>query len=69
MKRAEHSKSFLKLWDFTGGKQEPGETPTQAVIRETREETSYDIEPGLEIKKAEYHDAKKISFSIFLFLK
>jgi 8-oxo-dGTP diphosphatase len=58
LKRASHSKSYPNLWDFAGGKHDSGETPKQAVIRETKEETSYDINPGEEIKKAEYHDEK-----------
>jgi len=56
LKRALSSKSYPGMWDFAGGKHDPGETPEQAVIRETREETSYEIDPGKEIKKEEYHD-------------
>jgi len=56
LKRADHSKSYPELWDFAGGKQDSGETAKQVVIRETKEETSYDIFPGNEIKKEEYHD-------------
>ena len=56
LKRASHSKNYPDMWDFAGGKHDPGETPTQAVIRETKEETSFDIEPGNEIRTEEYHD-------------
>jgi ADP-ribose pyrophosphatase YjhB (NUDIX family) len=34
----------LRLWALPGGGREPGETPEQAAVRETREETGYEIE-------------------------
>ena len=34
------------LWEFPGGKIEPGETPDEAIIREISEELSVKIEPN-----------------------
>lgn len=58
LKRAPHSKSFPNLWDFPGGKHNPEETPEQAVIRETKEETSLSIKPGNKIKDHTYKNEK-----------
>ena len=34
------------MWEFMGGKIEPGETPDQALVRECREELALEIEGG-----------------------
>lgn len=56
LKRA--TKSYPGLWDFAGGKDEPGETPEQSVKREVKEETAFDIAPGPEVKTRHYQDEK-----------
>jgi len=43
LKRAAHSKTFPNTWDFAGGKGEPGKSPEEAVVRETKEETSLNV--------------------------
>ncbi len=46
--RGDFKKSFGEEWGFFGGKIEKGETPEQALLRETKEELDYNL------KKDEY---------------
>jgi len=34
------------LWEFVGGKVEPGESPRDALVRECREELAVTVQPG-----------------------
>jgi 8-oxo-dGTP pyrophosphatase MutT (NUDIX family) len=43
LQRSRSSKNHPGLWDFPGGKTDPGELFDQAVLRETREETSLNV--------------------------
>lgn len=41
-----HHKARGSLWEFVGGKVEPGESKEEALIRECREELSITVQPG-----------------------
>lgn len=45
---------FKGMWEFPGGKIEPGETPQQALVREILEELATEIKVGELIDTVEY---------------
>ena len=45
---------FKGMWEFPGGKVEPGETPEEAVVREIREELETEILVGRCFAEVDY---------------
>ena len=60
------TKSRALLWEFVGGKVEPGETKQQALIRECREELGITVSVGEEFMDVT-HDYPDISIHLTLF--
>ena len=54
-------------WEFPGGKQEPGETPEETVVREIREELDAEIRVQRKITTLEY-DYPEFHLSMDCFL-
>ncbi len=47
MQRRREGKEHGGLWEFPGGKLEPGETPEQATVREIAEELALELDPSM----------------------
>ena len=60
------NKARALLWEFVGGKTEPGETPAQALSRECREELDIGIDAG-EIFMTLVHEYPDITIRLTLF--
>ena len=56
--RRNHNKSNAELWEFPGGKQEPGETMPECLRREIAEELHLDIEVGSFFMQSTYEYAQ-----------
>ncbi len=54
------------LWEFVGGKVEPGETKAQALIRECREELDITVAPG-EVFMEVLHEYPDLTVRLTLF--
>ncbi len=54
------------LWEFPGGRVEPGETDAEALARELREEMAIEVEVGLEaVRVVHAYPAYDIDFRVY----
>lgn len=54
------------LWEFPGGKQEPGESLKDCLVREIREELGVEVRPDKHLLTEEHeYEAKKITLHFF----
>lgn len=60
LKREPGAEDYQNLWDFVGGRLDSGETPADAAVRETFEESSLKIDPGPEVKTVVFEEEKRI---------
>ena len=58
---------FKDMWEFPGGKMEPGESPEQALVREIREELEADISVDRFLETVEF-DYPKFHLILHCFL-
>ena len=54
------------LWEFVGGKVEPGETPEEALIRECREELAVTVKPK-DVFMTVIHEYPDLTVRLILF--
>lgn len=64
--RRPENKSRALLWEFVGGKVEPGETPEQALVRECREELGMTVSVG-DVYIQVVHEYPDITIRLTLF--
>ncbi len=62
-KRLKHS-HLGHLWEFPGGKIEPGETVEQCAIRECREEIDVEVQP-IKLLQEIQHDYPEVSVHLY----
>ena len=64
--RRTEDRDLAGLWEFPGGKHEPGETPEDALKRELREELGIEIEVGSPlIRVPQSYSTKRLRLDVY----